>query len=44
MSELRKLGGEWSGGTDRLKHCKKKKKTLKLVSAFSLSLVVLDPL
>ena len=25
MSKLRKLGGKWSGGTDRLKYCEKKK-------------------
>ena len=41
MSKLRELGGEWSGGTDRLKHCEKNEFR---VSAFSLSLVVLDPL
>ena len=23
MSKLRELEGEWSGGTDRLKHCEK---------------------
>ena len=41
MSELQKLGGEWSGGTDRLKHCEKQEFK---VSAFSLSLAVLHPL
>ena len=41
MSKLRELGGEWSGGTDRLKHSEKNEFR---VSVFSLSLVVLDPL